>query len=74
MDQYGRSINQLKRWDKCMQKNGNKLEMLIDYLKLNFTNIYNNIYIYIEVNKIKHLIYSIVYVICIFKCLNNIKL
>ena len=28
-----------------MQKNGNKLEMLIDYLKLNFTNIYNNIYI-----------------------------
>ena len=47
MDQYGRSINQLKRWDKCMQKNGNKLEMLIDYLKLNFTNIYNNIYIYI---------------------------
>ena len=53
MDLYGRSINQLKRWDKCMQKNGNKLEMLIDYLKLNFTNIYNNIYIYIEVNKIK---------------------
>ena len=28
-----------------MQKNGNKLEMLIDYLKLYFTNIYNNIYI-----------------------------
>ena len=53
MDQYGRSINQLKRWDKCMQKNGNKLEMLIDYLKLNFTNIYNNIYVYIEVIKIK---------------------